>query len=117
MKSFCYLLLTLLIPIHWTFAADPLEVAPNNYKLLFENEKVRVMEVTFKPGDKIKPHSHPEHFVVVTQPGKLKISKPDGSVNEMELSKEQVVWIPSETHWSENTGKSTVELIVTEMKG
>lgn len=98
------------------YADDPLDVAPGMYKKLFENEKVRVMEVTFNPGDKIKQHSHPDHFVTVLEPGKLKIFKPDGSANEMELTKEQVIWIPAETHWAENTGKSRVKLLVSELK-
>ena len=51
-------------------AEDPLAVAPKMYKRLFENERVRVMEVTFEPGDKIAKHSHPDHFVTVLEPGK-----------------------------------------------
>ena len=98
-------------------AGDPLKVAPDMYKLLFENERVRVMEVTFKPGQKIAAHSHPDHFVTVLEAGKLKISKPDGTSNEVDLQKEQVLWINAETHWAENTGKSEVKLLVTELKG
>lgn len=97
-------------------ATDPLKVAPNMYKLLFENERVRVMEVTFKPGEKIAEHSHPDHFVTVLEPGKLKISKPNATPNEMELKIDQVIWIPAETHWAENTGTSMVKLLVTELK-
>lgn len=95
---------------------DPLQVAPDMYKLLFENDKVRVMEVVFKPGAKIAEHSHPDHFVTVLKPGKLKISKPDGTSNEIELKKEQVVWIPAESHWAQNTGTTPVKLLVTELK-
>lgn len=95
---------------------DPLKVAPERYKKLFENDRVRVMEVTFAPGDKIAQHSHPDHFVTVLEPGTLKVSKPDGSSQVLELVKEQVVWIPAESHWAENTGKSTVKLLVSEIK-
>ena len=99
------------------YAEDPLTAAPNMYKKLFENDRVRVMEVIFKPGEKIKPHSHPDHFVTVLEPGKLKIFKPDGSAQEMELALDQVVWIPAETHWAENTGKTEIKLLVSELKG
>ncbi len=111
---------TLLASIFFVNAAfagnDPLKVAPDQYKLLFENEKVRVMEVTFKPGDKIPEHSHPEHFVTVLEAGKLKISKPNAGSEEIALQEKQVVWIPAETHWAENTGTSEVKLLVTELK-
>jgi beta-alanine degradation protein BauB len=97
-------------------AQDPLQVAPKMYNLLFENERVRVMEVTFKPEEKIPQHSHPDHFVVVLKPGKLKISKPDGSATEADLKTDQVMWIDAETHWAQNIGKSDVKLLVTELK-
>jgi quercetin dioxygenase-like cupin family protein len=98
-------------------APDPLSAAPDMYKLLFENDKVRVMEVMFKPGQKIAKHTHThEHFVTVLEPGTLTIHKEDGTSTVNELKTEQVVWIPAETHWAENTGKSEVKLLVTEMK-
>jgi quercetin dioxygenase-like cupin family protein len=97
-------------------ADDPLQVAPTMYKLLFENNRTRVMEVTFKAGEKIAKHSHPDHMVYVVEGGKLKISKPDGTSGDNDLKQGQVVWIPAETHWAENTGATTVRLLVTELK-
>lgn len=97
-------------------AQDPLKVAPDMYKLLFENDRVRVMEVTFTPGQKIAKHSHPDHYVYVVEPGKLKISKPDGSIADADLKEGDVVWIPAETHWAENAGSTTIKLIVNELK-
>ncbi len=38
---------------------DPVAMAPHVYKVVFENEKVRVLEATDKPGDKAEMHSHP----------------------------------------------------------
>lgn len=106
-----------LSPVLALAAPDPLTVAPDMYKLLFENEKVRVMQVEFKPGQKIGKHTHPnEHFVTVLTPGTLTIYKDDGTSNASEFQANQVVWIPAETHWAENTGKTQVKLLVTEMK-
>jgi len=112
---FLILAVALSVP-YAAFAADPLKVAPDMYSLLYENEQVRVMTVTFKPGQKIAEHSHPDHYVVVTKPGKLKITKKDGTSSEVDLKMNQVMWINAETHWAENVGKSQVELIVNEMK-
>lgn len=97
-------------------AQDPLDVAPEMYRLLFENERVRVMEVTFQPGQSIKPHSHPDHYVYVAEGGKLRISHPDGTSMDAALNVGDVVWIPAETHWAENIGDSVVRLIVNELK-
>ena len=43
-----------------TFGQDPLKVAPNNYKLLFENEWVKVTRVHYGPREKIPAHAHTE---------------------------------------------------------
>ncbi len=116
-KSLLAILVILLFaPAVFAAAPDPLQAAPNMYKLLFENEKVRVMEVFFKPGEKIAKHSHPDHFVTVLFPGELTIYKEDGSHAVNQLTTDQVVWIPAETHWAQNTGKTDVKLLVTEMK-
>ncbi len=97
-------------------AADPLEVAPDMYKLKFENDRVRVMEVTFQPGEKIAEHSHPDHFAYVVEGGKIQISHPDGSTMDAELKVGDVVWINAETHWAVNTGDTVVRLLITELK-
>ncbi len=99
-----------------SFAADPLEVAPDMYKLKFENDRVRVMEVTFQPGQSIPAHSHPDHFVVVEQGGQLKLTKGDGGVAEVELKEGEIMWINAETHKATNTGTTVVRLLVTELK-
>ncbi len=97
-------------------AQDPLKVAPTMYKLVFENERVRIMEVSFKPGEKIAQHSHPDHFGYILEAGKLKISKPDGTSSELDGKVGDVVWIPTETHSGENIGKTTVRVLVVELK-
>ena len=48
--------LCLLTPIF--LAQDPLKVAPQAYKLEFENEWVRVMHVHYGPHEKIPAHDH-----------------------------------------------------------
>lgn len=98
-------------------AQDPLAVAPGMYRLLFENDRVRVMEVTFQPGQKIAPHSHPDHYVYVAEGGTLRISKPDGSATDATVKPGDVLWIAAETHWAENVGTTVVRLVVNELKG
>ena len=97
-------------------AADPLEVAPELYKLKFENERVRVMEVTFQPGDKIATHSHPDHLNYIVSGGKLRLSYEDGTSKEIAAETGQVIWIPAETHAGENIGDTEVRILVVELK-
>jgi hypothetical protein len=44
---------------------DAIVAAPDNPKVVFENEKVRVLEVTIKPGEKEPFHEH-SMFSVMT---------------------------------------------------
>ena len=98
-------------------AQDPLAVAPEMYRKLFENERVRVMEVTFEPGQKIAAHSHPDHYVYVVEGGTLRVSKPDGTSSDATVKAGDVIWFNAETHWAENIGTTVVRLVVNELKG
>jgi len=37
---------------------DPVQVSPSNYKLLFEDDTHRVLEMTLKAGERDNEHSH-----------------------------------------------------------
>ncbi len=97
-------------------AQDPAKVAPDVYKCTFENERVRVCEVTVKPGAKIPMHSHPEHFGYVMAPGKLRITKADGTSTDADFKTGATIWIPAETHSGENIGATEIKVLVVELK-
>jgi hypothetical protein len=52
--------LTFLLFTIAAFAQDPLKVAPQAYKLEFENEWVKVVRVHYGPREKIPAHDHTE---------------------------------------------------------
>jgi len=62
---------------------DPMKAAANVSKHIMENDRVRVLEATFKP-DIAKTHNHPDHVMYVLKGGKLKMSS-EGKTNEMDL--------------------------------
>jgi quercetin dioxygenase-like cupin family protein len=97
-------------------AQDPAQVAPDAYKCTFENDRVRVCEVTVKPGGKIPTHSHPDHFAYVLAPGKLKITKADGTATDANFETGAVIWILAETHRGENIGATEIKVLVVELK-
>ena len=100
-----------------TGSMDPLAVGGDVYKKVFENGQVRVMEVTFAPGATIGMHTHPDHFAYVISGGKLRITNEAGKVTDADLAVGQVLWIDAESHKAENTGTTTVKVLVTELKG
>lgn len=95
----------------------PQEAAPGIYTQLFDNEKVRVSEIKFKPGDKAPMHTHPySHTVYVIEPGTLTITSPDGTSNVLSATAGQVLWMGAETHEAVNTGETTLRALVSEIK-
>ena len=71
---------------------DPVEVAPGNYKVLLENEHVRVLEMNLKVGAKDVTHSHPDETVYFVKGGKAKIHLPDGEAAEAEIPDGGGMW-------------------------
>jgi hypothetical protein len=45
-------------PSDWPPELESIIAAPNNHKVLMENDKVRVLEVTLLPGEEEKLHCH-----------------------------------------------------------
>ena len=98
-------------------AQDIVKVAPKNVKVLFENDKVRVLEFRSKVGEKIPMHSHPACLVYTFNAGKTKFTTPDGKTVERETKAGQVTWNEPETHASENMGPGEAHALLIEMKG
>lgn len=95
---------------------DAVNIAPHIHKVVFEDDKMRVLKVTVKPGDKAEMHWHPRNINYITGGGRLKFTKPDGSVAEVDLTKDQVTSASESSHAVENIGDTTVETIQVELK-
>src|SRR6185369_15120359 len=60
-------------------AQDPVSLYPGNYKVLLENERVRVLDFQLKKGAKEDFHAHPAAVTYVLAPFKIRFTFPDGS--------------------------------------
>ena len=99
------------------FAQDAMKVAPDHYKVLVENEHVRVVENTLKPGEKDGMHTHPSGWYYVTKPGLMKIVHADGTSENWEAKAGEQGWLKAEApHTSENIGKTTMGFELVEVK-
>jgi len=99
-----------------SFAQDATKVDPNHYKLEFENDQVRVLRITYGPGEKSVMHSHPEGMVIFLSDAKGKFTLPDGTTEDNDFKAGFFSWIPASTHQPENAGDKPFELIQIEMK-
>jgi len=99
-----------------TRAQDVLKVNPKTIVLKLENERVRVLEATIKPGDKEQMHSHPAYVIYVIAGGKMRSHNVDGTVSESEFRTGDVIYREPLTHWAENIGNTTIKLELVELK-
>lgn len=97
-------------------AQDPMSLNKMYKKVLFENEKVRVMSVVFAPGDMMPWHSHPAHTVYAVTGGKIEITAKDQAPAVIGIKSGEVLYIEPVTHMAKNIGKTTMNLVVTELK-
>jgi len=100
------------------WAQDPVKVAPKNFKVVLENDHVRVLDFHSKAGDKIPMHSHPGYVAYsITGSGKTTFTFPDGKTTVVPADAGQVTWRDAETHATEYTGKGETHVILVELKG
>ena len=52
-----------LAAVECSVAQDPIKANPGKYRVIFENERVRLLEYKDKPGDVSTMHWHPDHLV------------------------------------------------------
>jgi beta-alanine degradation protein BauB len=97
-------------------AQDPVKTSPNYYKVLLENDQVRVLEYRLKPGEKEPMHSHPAGVVYVLSDAKAKFTYPDGRTEEKSASAGETIWREPTTHAVENVGDTQSHVIAIDFK-
>jgi len=95
---------------------DPAHAAKDVYKLVMENDRVRVFEVTFKPGQEAVMHGHPDHVVYVLADYTLDLKLPNGKSQEVPLKAGQTIWMGAGPHAAKNIGKTEGRALVIELK-
>lgn len=97
-------------------AQDAEKVSPKVVKLLFENDRVRVLETISNPGDREDWHSHPANVLHILAGGKLRITTRDGKVSVADFKTGETLYRPPVTHSAENIGTTTLHAIIVELK-
>ena len=95
---------------------DAVTVAPHLYKVLLENDRVRVLEVRARPGAKTATHTHPSQVAVAISDGKYRFTSPDGQSMEVELKAGQAVYLDPVEHTTEIIGTREAHVLLIELK-
>ena len=95
---------------------NAVSVAPDFYKVLMENDQVRVRGLDAEPGDKTSMHSHPAVVAHIVRGGSLTVTFPDGTSMPIEAEDGQATYMDAVTRGTEITGTSGVSGILVELK-
>ncbi|WP_276503272.1 cupin domain-containing protein [Terrimonas pollutisoli] len=94
---------------------DATKVAPTLYKLKNDTLGIRVLEISYKPGQSSAMHSHPDNALYVIEGGKGEFTGKDGTKNVMEFKKGMTAIGAADTHSVKNVGTTTLKAILVEV--
>lgn len=95
---------------------DPTQTDPDKYKVVFENERVRVLEYRDEPGQRTSPHEHPDSVMVTLSGFDRRLIREGGEKRDVTLEPGVVRWLDAQTHSGENTGTTPTHALFVELK-
>lgn len=94
---------------------DPAISNPDHYTVVFENDRVRVLEYNDDPGDRTTPHRHPDSVMYTLTSFRRRLVA-GGTHRDVELEAGSVGWLPAQEHQGENIGDTPTRAIFVELK-
>jgi hypothetical protein len=98
---------------------SPTAKAPETSKILFENDRSRVIEYHTHAGKNIcglGMHSHPAHVYIMLTDAKLRVTTPDGKEEIVEAKAGETGWEPAVIHRAENLSGNNAGCYLIEFK-
>lgn len=98
-------------------AGHLLEELPSPYyKVLFENDAVRIVEHILNPGETEPTHNHPPMYVYFLEDAEVRVTESDGAPETVHLKKGLTLDVQAVTHSIENPGSSALHSLLVEFK-
>jgi quercetin dioxygenase-like cupin family protein len=94
---------------------DPTVTDPDKYTVVFENDRVRVLEYRDEPGAKTSPHDHPASVMVTLSVFDRRLTVGEAN-RDVRLEPGEVRWLDAQRHSGENTGTTPTHAIFVELK-
>ncbi|GAA3533599.1 cupin domain-containing protein [Nocardioides daeguensis] len=96
-------------------AEDPVTSNPDHYTVVFENDRVRVLEYRDEPGERTTPHAHPDSVMYTLSSFRRRLVAGDQQ-REVEMTAGTVGWLPAQEHHGENIGDTPTHVLFVELK-
>lgn len=95
---------------------DPTLSDPDKYKVIFENDRVRVLEYRDQPGQRTSPHEHPDSVMFTLSSFRRRLHDGSGGTADVAIQAGEPRWLDAQVHSGENIGDSETHVIFVELK-
>jgi hypothetical protein len=116
--AYCFLIGALCLAGLPAASQDAARVQPRSYRVVLDNDKVRVLEFDSRPGMGVCGvgiHSHPAHLTVLLTPARVKVTE-NGKTVVMTGKAGDSFWSPAVTHETENVSGAEMRSLIIEIK-
>lgn len=96
-------------------ATDPVVTDPDHYTVLWENDRVRVLEYRDLPGESTHVHAHPDS-VMITLSSFERVISSGGREAPVKLDAGQARWVDAQSHQGRNVGQTETHSLFVELK-
>ena len=96
--------------------SDPAITNPDKYTVVFENDRVRVLEYRDAPGEKTTPHQHPDSIMYTLSSFTRRLIGGEGETRDVTLEAGETRWLDAQTHSGENIGTTATHVLFVELK-
>lgn len=97
-------------------AQDATHTDGDKYRVILENDQVRVLAYRDQPGERTHQHHHPAFVVVALEPFQRRLLLPDGKAIVRQFKAGDVLYSDAQTHVGENVGTTPTNVIMVELK-
>ena len=94
---------------------DPVATNPDHYRVVFENDRVRVLEYTDMPGDQTTVHEHPDSVMYTLTSFRRRLTIGDME-RDVEIPAGTATWLGAQQHAGHNIGDTPTHTIFVELK-
>jgi hypothetical protein len=94
---------------------DPTVSNPDLYHLIFENDRIRVLEYRDRPGDSTTPHLHPDSVMYTLSSFNRRLAS-GGREVDVKIDAGSVRWLDAQEHSGLNIGDTETHVIFVELK-
>lgn len=94
---------------------DPVQTNPEHYTVVYENDRVRVLEYTDQPGDRTTSHAHPDSVMHTLSAFRRRLHSGDAH-RDVDMPAGLTGWLPAQQHSGENIGDTPTHVLFVELK-